>query len=206
MTAVNLARAAARLNAGLLALMTDDDRLSDPLAAACALPKGSLVIIRSRDAKRRRALGEALRAQTHGLILLAADDPVLADRLHGLHLPEIRARDAAHWRVLRPHWVITVAAHDPRGLHAPYADAALLSPVFATKSHPQAKNLNPARARLMVQRALLPVLALGGVTARNAALLSGFSGIAAIESLGASARKSGSREAASGFPSGRATQ
>ena len=186
--------------------MTDDDRLPDPVSAARALPKGSLVIVRSRDAKRRYALGEALRAQTSGLILLAADDPVLAGRLHGLHLPEIRARDAARWRALRPDWVITVAAHSPRGLHAPYADAALLSPVFATKSHPQGKILTPVRARLMVRNALLPVLALGGVTMRNAALLSGFSGIAAIGSLGASARKSGSREAASGFPSGRATQ
>jgi thiamine-phosphate pyrophosphorylase len=183
MTAANLARAAARLNAGLLALMTDDERLLDPVAAARALPKGSLVIVRSRNTKRRHALGEALRAQTHGLILLAADDPVLADRLHGLHLPEIRARDAAHWRALRPHWVITVAAHSPRGLHAPYADAALLSPVFATRSHPHAKILTAARARLMVQHALLSVLALGGVTASNAALLTGFSGIAAITAL-----------------------
>lgn len=168
--------------------MTDDERLPDPVAAARALPKGSLVIVRARDAKRRHALGDALRTQTHGLILLAADDPVLADCLHGLHLPEAHARDAAHWRALRPHWVITVAAHSPRGLQAPYADAALLSPVFATKSHPGAKTLTPARARLMAQHALLPVLALGGVTARNAALLPGFSGIAAIGSLGASAR------------------
>jgi len=183
MSAQNLARAAARLNAGLLALMTDDERLPDPVAAARRLPKGSLVIVRSRDPKHRHALGEALRTQTNGLILLAADDPVLADRLHGLHLPEARARDAAHWRVLRPHWVITVAAHDPRGLHAPYADAALLSPIFATKSHPKEKSLTPVRARLMAQRALLPVLALGGVTPRNATLLPGFSGIAAIESL-----------------------
>lgn len=163
--------------------MTDDDRLSDPVSAARALPKGSLVIVRSRDAKRRCALGEALRVQTNGLILLAADDPVLADMLHGLHLPEIHARDAAHWRVRRPHWVITVAAHSPRGLHAPCADAVLLSPVFATKSHPKAQALTPVRARLMVQRALLPVLALGGVTARNAGLLHGFSGIAAITAL-----------------------
>jgi thiamine-phosphate pyrophosphorylase len=163
--------------------MTDDDRLPDPIAAASRLPKGSLVIVRARDAKRRHALGEALRAQTHDLILLAADDPVLADSLHGLHLPEVHARDAAHWRALRPHWVITVAAHSPRGLQAPHADAALLSPVFATKSHPQAKILTPVRARLMARHALLPVLALGGATARNAALLSGFSGIAAITSL-----------------------
>jgi thiamine-phosphate pyrophosphorylase len=183
MSAANLARAAARLNAGLLVLMTDDDRLPDPVAAARALPKGSLVIVRARDARRRRALGEALQAQTSGLILLAADDPVLADLLHGLHLPETRAHDAAHWRALRPHWVITVAAHAPRGLHAPCADAALLSPVFPTKSHPNAKTLTPIRARMMAQRALLPVIALGGVTARNAALLHGFSGIAAIAAL-----------------------
>jgi len=166
-----------------LALVTDDDRLPNPLRAARALPKGSLVIVRSRDTARRRALGEALREETQGLILLAADDPVLADRLHGLHLPEIHAGQAAHWRARRPHWLITVAAHSPRGLHAPYADAALLSPVFATKSHPKAKPLMPARARMMVQHASLPVLALGGVTARNATLLRGFSGIAAITAL-----------------------
>lgn len=183
MSARTLARAAACLNAGLLALMTDDDRLFDPIRAARALPKGSLVIVRSRDASRRRALGEALRTHTHGLILLAADDPVLAGALHGLHLPQTRALEAAHWRALRPHWIITVAAHSARGLHAPHADAALLSPVFTTKSHPEARPLTAARARLIARKALLPVLALGGVTARNAALLSGFSGVAAIEAL-----------------------
>jgi thiamine-phosphate pyrophosphorylase len=183
MIAANLARAAARLNAGLLALVTDDDRLPDPLRAARALPKGSLVIVRSRDAARRRRLGEALREATQGLILVAADDPVLADRLHGLHLPESRARQAAHWRALRPHWMITVAAHSPRGLQAPFADAALLSPVFATESHPGAAFLSAPRARLIARHATLPVLALGGVTAQNAPLLSGFSGIAGISAL-----------------------
>ena len=183
MTAAKLARAAARLNAGLLALMTDDDRLPDPIAAARALPRGSLVIIRARDAKRRRALAAALSAETDGLILLAADDPVLADALHGIHLPEARAREAALWRAVRPGWVITVAAHSARALHAPYADAVLLSPVFATRSHPGAPALTPARARLIARASLLPVLALGGVNARNAALLSGFSGIAAIDGL-----------------------
>jgi thiamine-phosphate pyrophosphorylase len=185
MTVSNLARAAARLNAGLLALITDDERLPDPLRAARALPKGSLVIVRSRDAGRRRALGEALREETQGLILLAAADPVLAGRLHGLHLPEIHAGEAAHWRARRPHWLITVAAHSPRGLRVPYADAALLSPVFATQSHSGAPSLSAPRARLIAQKALLPVLALGGVNAQNAALLTGFSGIAAIGALGA---------------------
>ena len=134
---LKLARDLGRLNSGLLVLMTDDDRLADPVAAARRLPKGSMVIVRARDAARRHALAESLRAETSGLILLASDDPVLADRLHGLHLPEKRAREAAHWRALRPHWMITVAAHSGRGLHIAYADAVLLSPVFATKVIPK---------------------------------------------------------------------
>ena len=183
MTEGKLAGQANRLNAGLLILMTDDERLADPVAAARRLPKGSMVILRARDAKKRHALAEALRAETNGLILLAADDPALADRLHGLHLPEKRAREAAHWRALRPHWLITVAAHSGRGLRIAYADAALLSPVFFTKSHPGAQVLTAARARLMARDSLLPVVALGGVTARNAKLLRGFAGVAAIEAL-----------------------
>ncbi len=163
--------------------MTDDERLADPVAAAQRLPRGSLVIIRSRDAKRRTALADNLRAQTDGLLLLAADDPELANALHGLHLPEKRACEAAHWRALRPHWIITVAAHDERSLDQPHADAVLLSPVFATQSHAQGKFLTPARARGMAQRALSPVIALGGVTHRNAGLLHGFDGIAAISAL-----------------------
>jgi thiamine-phosphate pyrophosphorylase len=189
MTGGKLARQASSLNASLLVLVTDDERLADPLAAALRLPKGSMVIVRARDAERRQALAESLRARTRGLILLAADDPVLADRLHGLHLPEKRARDAAHWRALRPHWLITVAAHSACALHIAYADAALLSPVFATKSHPKAHPLTAVRARLIARHALLPVVALGGVTARNAPLLKGFAGFAAIGALSGS-RKS----------------
>lgn len=172
-----------------IALVTDDERLRDPLRAARALPNGSLVIVRARDAARRHALGEALRQATRGLILLAADDPLLAARLHGIHLPEIRAREAAHWRALRPDWIITVAAHSARALHIAHADAALLSPVFPTKSHPGAPALSPARARMIARRAPLPVLALGGVTPESAALLSGFSGLAAIGAFGASPEK-----------------
>jgi thiamine-phosphate pyrophosphorylase len=183
MTALKLARDLGRLNSGFLVLMTDDERLADPVGAARRLPKGSMVILRARDAARRHALAEALLAETSGLILLASDDPVLADRLHGIHLPEKRAREAAHWRALRPHWVITVAAHSSQGLRIVHADAALLSPIFATRSHPKAHPLTAARARLMARNALLPVLALGGVTARNAPLLKGFAGFAAIGAL-----------------------
>jgi thiamine-phosphate pyrophosphorylase len=64
-----------------------------------------------------------------------------------------------------------------------FADALLLSPVFATRSHPNAVALTPVRANRMAQALSVPVYALGGVTSRNARLLYGFSGIAAIGAL-----------------------
>lgn len=48
------------------------------------------------------------------------------------------------------------------------ADAVLLSPVFPTRSHPGAKALGPLRFRLLAAHAEMPVIALGGMTARTA--------------------------------------
>lgn len=175
-------------NSGVLALLTDDLRLTDPLASAQALPPGSLVIVRARDRARRAALAVQLRpvAQSRGLILLIADDPDLAARIgaHGIHLPEHRAKEAAHWRARFGHWFVTAAAHSLHAvLNAAAADAVLLSPVFATESHAKAVPLMSARARLMARQLRMPLFALGGVTANNAALLTGFAGLAAIGAL-----------------------
>jgi thiamine-phosphate pyrophosphorylase len=69
-------------------------------------------------------------------------------------------------------------------MHARELDAVFLSPVFATTSHKGAASLTPARAAFIAQHGMVPVYALGGVTARNAVLLApAFSGIAAISSL-----------------------
>jgi thiamine-phosphate pyrophosphorylase len=168
--------------------MTDDLRLPDPLAAARALPPGSLVIVRSRDASRRAEVAARLRglAWARGLILLIADDPALARAIgaNGLHLPEVRAREAARWRAKNPGWLITASAHSAAAvLRAAHADAVLLSPVFATGSHKNARTLSAVRARLIARGVPMPLFALGGVTAGNAALLTGLAGIAAIGAL-----------------------
>jgi thiamine-phosphate pyrophosphorylase len=172
----------------MLALMTDDARLADPLAAARALPRGSLVILRARDAARRAVLAVQLRplARARGLILLVAEDSVLARAAgaNGLHLPEGHAGEAAYWRAKNPHWLISASAHSLHSaLQARHADMIFLSPVFLTESHLRAKPLSAARARLIARGLKTPVFALGGVTARNASLLLGFSGIAAIGAL-----------------------
>ncbi|MBS0469925.1 MAG: thiamine phosphate synthase [Proteobacteria bacterium] len=187
-----LASAAARLNArhrmaGLLpalVLFTDDERLADPLAAATALPRGAMIVVRARDAARRETLARDVIGVGRGLVVLIADDPALAAKLgaDGIHLPQRRGREAAHWRALHPRWLITAAAHGAIAGDAAL-DALFLSNVFATASHPGRGALGARRANALAQRCPLPVYALGGIDARNARLLHGFVGLAAIGAL-----------------------
>jgi thiamine-phosphate pyrophosphorylase len=183
-----LARAALRLNGKsrlpALILMTDDERLADPLAAARALPRGSMVIVRSRDATKRQRLTLAMKsiARTRKLKVLVADDPGLAAYVDGIHLPGARAREAAHWRALHPSWIITAAAHI-YSARSNCAHAVLFSPIFPTTSHPGAAHIGAARARLIARAMRVPAYALGGVNSVNAGSLRGFTGIAAISAL-----------------------
>jgi thiamine-phosphate pyrophosphorylase len=188
-----LARAALRLASwsGVppLVLMTDDERLPDPLAAARALPRGSIVVVRARDAGRRKTLACAMTklARTHGLTVLIAGDAALARACgaHGVHLPEAHTGQAASLRA-RGISLVTASAHSFSALRrAKDSDMVFLSPVFPTASHPGRLALHPVRANLMARQSPVPVYALGGVTERNASLLStgAFDGIAAIGAL-----------------------
>ncbi len=165
-------------------VLLSDDRAADWVRAARALPRFSVVVIRSRDGQSRARLLAALRAVPH-LRLLVAGDPVLARQADGLHLPQTRLKEAPHWRASHPHWIITAAVHSLSALLAARAvDAVFLSPVFATASHPGATALPPVRAAFIAAASQVPVYALGGIGARNAALLApAFAGIAAISSL-----------------------
>lgn len=176
-----------------LILMTDPKRLADPCAAAEHLPPGSGVILRAYEPPERERLARELAAiaRHRGLILLIAVDAALAAEVGaaGVHLPEALIGRAAQVR-RRPGWLVTAAAHSLAALHAAAragADAALLSPVFPTASHPQAHALGPALFATLARRAPLPVYALGGIDAKNAPLLlaSGAAGIAGIGALSA---------------------
>jgi thiamine-phosphate pyrophosphorylase len=173
-------------------LVTDDERLCDPLAAILALPRGSLVVLRARERAPRISLAKQLIeiAREKRLGWIVADDPELAIRLgaDGVHFPERKISLVARWRVRRPDWLITSAAHS---LHACIrakcagASAALLSPVFPTASHPGTSGLGSLRARSIARTARLPVYALGGVNAQTAKQLTdaAFAGLAAIDGL-----------------------
>jgi thiamine-phosphate pyrophosphorylase len=195
-----LARAAARLNARIdpalrlpaLILMTDQVRLPDPLPAVRALPEGGAIIVRHTNDAARRKLAEALLpiARERNLRLLVANDRALAERIgaDGLHLSEAAIEGAGAVRPLHPAWLITAATHSEAAVELAgevHADAALLSPVFPTLSHLGRPALGPKRFMRIARRSPIPVYALGGITAANAALLDGpnVAGIAAIGAL-----------------------
>ncbi len=94
--------------------------------------------------------------------------------------------ESAYWRARFPSLLITTSAHSLHALlraQSMPVDAVFLSPVFATQSHPERTALTPARANLIAKQMRKPLYALGGIDARNAALLHGFAGIAAIGAL-----------------------
>lgn len=175
--------------------MTDQDRwltCRSLIAAVAALPRDAGVVLRHRDPAARARLARALApvCRARGLVLLIAGDGPLAARVGaaGVHLPEARAGEARGWRRRHPGWLITAAAHGARALHAAAragADAAVLSPVFATASHPDARPLGPLRFARLARQCSLPVYALGGVTAATATALknSGAVGIAGVSGL-----------------------
>lgn len=198
---IQLARAAQQLEASAksalpgLVLLTDDERMTDPLASISALPRGSLVVLRARDHARRVALARSISrlARTRGLRWIIADDPALAAKLgaHGAHFPEQKLALAARWRVRRPDWMLTCAAHSLFACACAArigADAVFLAPIFATMSHPGRSYIGPLRLRLIATRLPVPIYALGGVDARNAKRLAGarLAGLAAIGGLASS--------------------
>lgn len=205
---VTLADLARRLNSRhrqghrlpALVLMTDRRRLPDPVPAIESLPADAMVVFRHYEDPDREARAAALLAlcRRRRLPLLVAGDWRLAARLgaDGVHLPEALVGLVGRVRRLRP-WYVTAAAHSEAALRRAAdqgVDAAFLSPVFPTRSHPGAPTLGPRHFARLVRRVDVPVYALGGVDRTTAPRLldSGAVGIAAIGSL-AAGLKEGSR-------------
>ena len=160
-------------------LMTDERQGDALFEALVRLPKGAGVIFRhhATPPAERRALFERVRriARRKRLLLILAGTP----------------RDAVGWRAdgnhgRSPHRarIRTAPAHNAREIIAAEragADLILLSPVFATRSHPGKRALCRVRFNALAHGAKRPVVALGGMTAERARTLKGNYGWAAID-------------------------
>ncbi|HEX8570545.1 MAG TPA: thiamine phosphate synthase [Caulobacteraceae bacterium] len=165
-------------------------RTPDPVAIAETLPRGVAVVYRAFGAEDAGRTAATLREATlrHGALLLVGDDEALAADADadGLHLPERAVVRAPEIRARHPDWLLTGAAHDAAALaRAAEAglDAAVLSPVFSSRSPSAGPPLGAVRFAAMVREAQLPVIALGGIDGGTAQRLigSGAAGFAAVE-------------------------
>lgn len=166
--------------------LISDARNDAVLALALArLPRGAGLIFRHYhlppQARRARfaKLARIARAHGHRVILAGDARTARAWRADGIYgAPRALApRRAGQIRLATAHNAAEIAAGNRAG-----ADAILLSPVFATRSHPGAACLGPVRFRLLARLAGVPVIALGGMNRRNARRL-GWARWAAIDGL-----------------------
>ena len=156
-------------------LMTDERMGERLLDAVARLPEGAGIVFRhySLPEEARRASFDAVKAAApRGTLLILAGE----------------ARKAAAWGAEGSHGrhvgATTAPAHDLAEIRAAEkASAALifLSPVFATRSHPDARALGPEGFAALAARTELPVVALGGMNAARAEGLAGAYGWAGID-------------------------
>jgi thiamine-phosphate pyrophosphorylase len=134
------------------------------------LPRGSGLIYRHyhlapRDRRARfDRLAAIARRRGHWVALAGSAREAHTWRADGAYGPPSHlACGPATLRLVTAHSLAEIAmARRAR------ADMILLSPVFATRSHPGARTLGPLRFRLLTARAGMPVIALGGMTAARA--------------------------------------
>lgn len=158
-------------------LMSDDNRLPDPHLALTKLPKGSTLVFRHYDAPDRAQQALILRKNCHrlGHRFFVAADILLAVRLQadGLHMPGyIQKTPDDLLNTAKKHGLMVSAAiHDMPQLRHLLAfgrniDAAIISPLFATQSHPGGPCLGYAKFERMAHLATrhgIGVYAMGGV-------------------------------------------
>ncbi len=149
-----------------------------------ALPRGSAFIFRHYhlDPRSRRARWDELMplVREGGLlaVLSGSDDQARSWGAAGSYGPPEAVGEA-------PELLRVVTCHDANEIahaNASGADAAMLSPVFATRTHPNVAPLGPEKFHALAALAEMPVIALGGMTFERAKAL-GWSRWAAIDGL-----------------------
>ena len=154
-------------------LLTDERLGAGLLDAVARLPDDAGIVFRhySLAERARRALFERVKQAAPGPVILAGAAELSpawgADGSHGRH-----------------QGATTAPAHDLAEIRAAEAAGAsliFLSPVFATRSHPDAPVLGPDGFAALAAETSLPVIALGGMNAARANTLAGAYGWAGID-------------------------
>lgn len=163
-------------------LMTDERQGDSLFDAIRRIPQDGGIVFRhySLVSPARQALFEQVReiADRRGLLLLLAGSSELA---------QAWGAAGSHGRGAGTG-LRTAPAHDLdeiREAEDAVADLVFLSPVFATRSHPDATPLGPERFAALAAQTRLPVIALGGMNAERFRSLGGAYGWGGIDAWAA---------------------
>lgn len=150
-------------------LMTDERLDADLLDVIRRLPSGSGIVFRHYRlpmAERRRLFMDVRGiARAKRLVLMLGGPPALA-----AHWGADGSHGVSGGKAKRPHLLRSAAVHDLkqwRQARRCGADFVFVSPVFATRSHPDAAALGPVRFGLLARSVDRPVIALGGMNKRR---------------------------------------
>ena len=154
--------------------MSDMQRLPDSSILFDFLPAGTAIVLRHTDSKALALLARRIlpKARVRHLKVLISNDVCLARQLgaDGVHLSEAIFRMGQWRRTIAstpPNFIFTAAHHRLPTTGLRNIDAILMSPVFITESHPRTQSLGVLKFANIVRRTPRPVIALGGITARN---------------------------------------
>jgi len=171
-------------------VLTDPERLPDPIALASHLPAPCTLIYRHfGDPKARRISAKASAiAKDRGLtFLVSCDSGVPPGPDTGVHFPQTMHSAIADWRAAMPGRIFTAAAHSKAAVHAAFAtgaNAVLLSPVFDTHCDGANAALGLDAFARIAKTAPGPIYALGGIHGDNARGLSGYAaGLAVVSAI-----------------------
>ncbi len=152
-------------------LLTDQRTEAGLDAAIRRLPRGSAIVFRHYhldEAARRAAFRDVQRlARRHGHLVILSGRAARArqwqaDGIYG-----------APAKLGRPYpGLIRIATvhhmHELAQARLAGADAVMISPVFATRSHPGGRTLGPLKLAALARHSIAPVIALGGMTHQSA--------------------------------------
>lgn len=159
-------------------LLTDERQGEALWPALDRLPRGSGVVVRHYSLPIEKRMELARRVARRGLFVAFAGSDDEARRAGAR-----AAYGVGSFGLPRLYPVHNL--RELRRAHAARAALVLISPVFPTRSHPDARALGALRFAMLARRSNIPVVALGGMTARRYQRLRplGAQGWAAIDGL-----------------------
>ncbi len=175
--------------------IVNEDKYYKDIIPKLKICNNVLIILRIYGDKKRYLIAQDLAklCKKYKAKLLIAGDPKLAleVKADGIHISISSFNSLKKWSIKMPQWITTASAHniqDILKIKQNKLNAALYSPVFPTKTHPNRRNIGVLRFTKDTHNINFPIYALGGLNKNNFqrlkhAQIAGIAGISIFKDL-----------------------